>query len=53
MQYRLTTFIDKLDLQAWQPTPSVEKTHASQGLEHKNKHKARAPKDQGVYRTVC
>jgi glutamate decarboxylase len=49
----LTFKTDKFDLQAWQPTPSIERTHASHGLEHKDRHKARAPMDQGVHRSVC
>lgn len=42
------------DLSVWQPgNPSVEKQHASQGLTHKNKHKAKNPMSKGVHRTVC
>ena len=44
----------EMDLAAWQPfSSSIEKQHASQGLDSKNKHKSRAPMHQGVHRSVC
>jgi glutamate decarboxylase len=44
----------EMDLSAWQPfTSSVEKSHASQGHDHKNKHKAKRPMTEGVHRSVC
>ena len=33
--------------------PSVEKQHSSQGLDGKQRHKARAPMSDGVHRSVC
>ncbi|KAG8629551.1 hypothetical protein KVT40_003416 [Elsinoe batatas] len=46
---------DGFDLAAWQPAPptSIEKQHGSQGLDHKNKHKAKRPMHHGVHRSVC
>lgn len=44
----------ELDLAGWQPvTASIEKKHASAGVDHKNKHKARRPMSEGVHRSVC
>ena len=42
-------------LEAWQAgaSSSVEKTHASAGHTHKNRHKAKRPMADGVHRTVC
>lgn len=44
---------DTVDLAAWQPTPSAEKTHGSAGLPHHHRHKARRPMHEGVHRSVC
>ena len=46
---------DVTDLQAYQPgtAASVEKTHASKGHDHKNKHKASRPMSEGIHRSVC
>ncbi|KAF2083262.1 glutamate decarboxylase [Saccharata proteae CBS 121410] len=45
---------DQIDLEAWQPfSSSVEKKHASQGVDSKNKHKSRRPMHEGVHRSVC
>lgn len=45
---------DAMDLQAFQPgSSSVEKEHATAGLQAKNKHKARQPMHKGVHRSVC
>ncbi|PNS14852.1 Glutamate decarboxylase [Sphaceloma murrayae] len=44
---------DGFDLAAWQPSQSIEKQHGSQGLDHKNKHKATRPMHHGVHRSVC
>ena len=44
----------EVDLSAWQPvTTTVEKQHASQGVDGKNKHKAKRPMHHGVHRAVC
>lgn len=45
---------DTIDLAAWQPaSSSLEKQHASQGHDSKNKHKAKRPMSEGVHRSVC
>ena len=44
---------DAVDLAAFQPSASVEKTHANKGLKTEHKHKARRPTSDGVYRAVC
>lgn len=45
---------DNIDLTTWQPfANSTEKQHASAGHDHKNRHKARRPMQEGVHRTVC
>lgn len=44
---------DSADLAAFQPSASVEKTHANKGLKKEHKHKAQRPTSDGVYRTVC
>jgi glutamate decarboxylase len=45
---------DTLDLAVWQPqSQSVEKEHASHGLQAKHKHKARKPMHEGIHRSVC
>ena len=42
------------DLTAYQPgNATIEKTHASQGHDNKNSHKAKRPMSHGVHRTVC
>ena len=52
---QLISNTDNYDLAAWQSNAntSVEKQEGSQGLTHKNKHKARRPMHKGVHRTVC
>ncbi|KAI4123961.1 MAG: hypothetical protein LQ338_005038, partial [Usnochroma carphineum] len=43
---------DPIDLAAFQPGPTnIEKQHASTGLGHREKHKAKRPMKDGVYRT--
>ena len=44
---------DAIDIAAWQPSSSVEKTHGSHGLTSKHKHKAKQPMSEGVHRSVC
>lgn len=45
---------DKQVLTAWEShNTSIEKDHASVGLNKKNKHKARRPMSEGVHRSVC
>ena len=47
---------DSAELQAYQPATSshaVEKQHGSKGHDHKNKHKASRPMEEGVHRAVC
>lgn len=45
---------DAVDIAAFQPSAqSVEKSHGNQGLNAKDKHKARNPMHKGVHRTVC
>lgn len=44
---------DVVDLAAWQPSSSIEKTHGSHGLTPKHKHKAKEPMSKGVHRSVC
>lgn len=42
------------DLVTWQHSnTSVEKEHGSQGLTHRQKHKAKRPMHHGVHRAVC
>lgn len=45
---------DAINLAAFQPSnPSIEKSYASQGLTHRQKHKAKRPMHEGVHRSVC
>ncbi|KAI9817560.1 MAG: hypothetical protein M1827_001172 [Pycnora praestabilis] len=45
---------DAIDLAAFAPGPSsVEHAHSTQFHDNKNRHKAKHPKEHGVYRTVC
>ncbi|KAF2873081.1 pyridoxal phosphate-dependent transferase [Massariosphaeria phaeospora] len=45
---------DVFDLAAWEPSlPSIEKQHASAGLQGKDKHKGKRPMHHGVHRSVC
>jgi glutamate decarboxylase len=50
---RLVTDICAVNLAAFQPSSSVEKTHANKGLKKEHKHKAERPMSEGVHRTVC
>jgi glutamate decarboxylase len=44
---------DAVDLAAFQPSASIEKTHANKGLKKEHGHKAERPMSEGVHRTVC
>lgn len=45
---------DEVDLSAFQPGAStIEKQHMSTGVDHKNKHNAQRPMEEGVHRSVC
>lgn len=44
---------DQIDLAAWQPSNSIEKQHANQGLQHHEKKKSKRPMSEGVHRSVC
>lgn len=45
---------DPVDLAAFQTgATNIEKSQQSQGVDHKNRHKASRPMSKGVHRTVC
>lgn len=45
---------DPVDLAAYQPAAtSIEKQHASRGVDAKNRQQAIRPMSEGVHRSVC